>query len=104
MAHYRVDISEPAENDLMDIVKYISSQLSAPETALSMLERIEKAMNALSEMPERYPLVSDELLAQLGYHSLTVKNYVVFFSIDEADKAVEVERILYARRDWMHIL
>lgn len=30
MAKYRVDVSEPAENDLRDIVRYISAQLSAP--------------------------------------------------------------------------
>lgn len=104
MTRYSVDVSEPAEGDLMDIVKYIASQLSAPISAQNMLEHLEEAMATLSDMPERYALVSDERLAQLGYRKLSVKNYIVFFSIDEKNKIVNVERILYTRRDWLRII
>jgi len=44
MIKYRVDVSEPAENDLRDIIRYIAAQLSAPMTALNMMETIEKAI------------------------------------------------------------
>ncbi len=104
MAKYRVDVSELAENDLRDIVQYISSQLSAPISALKMMELLEEAMAGLSEMPHRCPVVTDERLVQMGYRRLTVKNYVVFFSIDEKNQLVDVERILYGRRDWLRIL
>lgn len=40
----------------------------------------------------------------LGYRKLIVKNYIVFFTIDEPNKVVDVERILYGRRDWLRIL
>ncbi len=99
-----MDVSEPAENDLRDIVRYIASQLSAPISALSMMELLEEAMAGLSDMPQRCPLVEDERLSQMGYRKLIVKNYVVFFSIDEKTKVVDVERILYGRRDWLRIL
>jgi addiction module RelE/StbE family toxin len=104
MAKYRVDVSEPAENDLRDIVRYIASQLSAPVSALKMMELLEEAMAVLSDMPQRYSHVADERLSQMGYRKLTVKNYVVFFSIDEKNKVVDIERILYGRRDWLRIL
>jgi plasmid stabilization system protein ParE len=104
MAKYRVDISEPAESDLRDIVRYIASQLSAPISALNMMELLEEAMAGLSDLPQRCPLVADERLSQLGYRKLNVKKYVVFFSIDEKNKVVDVERILYGRRDWLRIL
>lgn len=104
MAKYRVDVSEPAENDLKDIVRYIASQLSAPISALQMMELLEEAMSRLSNMPQRCPLVADERLSQMGYRKLPIKNYVVFFSIDEKNKMVDVERILYGRRDWLRIL
>ncbi len=104
MAKYRVDVSEPAENDIKDIVRYIASQLSAPISALHMIELLEEAMVDLSNMPQRCPLISDERLSQMGYRKLLVKNYVVFFSIDENNKVVNVERILYGRRDWLRIL
>ncbi len=104
MAKYRVDVSEPAENDLGDIVRYITSQLSAPVSALKMMSFFEEAMAGLSDMPQRYQLVADERLSQMGYRKLIVKNYVVFFSIDEENKVVDVERILYGRRDWLRFL
>jgi len=104
MSKYRVDVSEPAENDLRDIVRYIVAQLSAPVSALHMLELLEETMAGLSDMPQRCPLVADERLSQMGYRKLNVKNYIVFFSVDEKNKVVDVERILYGRRDWLRIL
>ena len=104
MVKYRVDVSEPAENDLRDIVLYIASQLSATISALNMMELLEEAMVGLSDTPQRCSLVADERLSQMGYRKLIVKNYVVFFSIDEKNKVVDVERILYGRRDWLRIL
>jgi len=104
MVKYRVDISEPAENDLRDIVRYISAQLDAPITALNMMDAIEAAIGGFVDMPQKYPQVTDERLATMGYRKLLVKNYIVFFTIDEKNKVVDVERILYARRDWFRIL
>ncbi len=104
MAKYRVDVSEPAENDLRDIVRYISAQLSAPITTLKMMDTIEEAITGLSVIPQKCPLVTDERPAIMGYRKLLVKNYIVFFTIDEKSKVIDVERILYARRDWLHIL
>ena len=104
MDHYKVDVSETAENDLLDIVRYIASQFSAPITALNMMDLLEEAMASLSKTPQRIPLVRDDRLAQMGYRHLGVKNYLVFYIIDEKNKVVDVERILYARRDWKRIL
>jgi len=104
MVRYRVDISEPGENDLRDIVRYISAQLSAPMTALKMMETMEEAISGLAYMPQSHSLVADERLAEMGYRKLIVKNYIVFFTIDETEKVVDVERILYGRREWLCVL
>ena len=104
MVKYRVDVSDPAEEDLRDILRYISSQLSAPITALKMVDTIESALTKLANMPESYPLVRDDRLASMGYRRLEVKNYTAFFTINEKEKIVDVERILYARRDWANLI
>jgi len=104
MVKYRVDISEPAENDLRDIARYISAQLSVPVTAMKMMEAIEEALSKLSDMPHGYPLLRDDRLASMGYRRVDVKNYTAFFTINEKEKVVDVERILYARRDWANLL
>ena len=104
MVRYRVDISEPAENDLRDIVRYISAQLYTPITALKMMEMIEEAIAGLSDLPLSRPLVVDDRLSSMGYRKLIIKNYIVFFTVNEKEKVVDVARILYARRDWLRIL
>ena len=103
MAKYRVDISEPAESDQGHCPIYCFA-IVGPISALNMMELLEEAMTGLSDLPQRCPLVADERLSQLGYRKLNVKKYVVFFSIDEKNKVVDVERILYGRRDWLRIL
>jgi plasmid stabilization system protein ParE len=104
MVKYRVDISEPAENDLRDIVGHIATQLSVPMTALTMMQAMEKAIAGLACMPKSRPPVLDDRLRAAGYRKLIVKNYLVFFTIDEDKKIVNVERILFARRDWLSLI
>ncbi len=104
MARYRVEISEPADNDLRDIVRYISAQLSAPMTAIKMMDTLNEAMAGLALMQQKCTFVTDERLAMIGYRKLPVKNYIVFLTINEKSKVVDVERILCARRDWQRII
>jgi len=104
MVKYKIDLTTCAESDLRDIVHYVQAQLQAPLTAQSMLDVFEEALASLKEMPERCPLVRDERLAAMGYCKLLVKNYVVFYIVDQKNKVVVVERILYARRDWLRLL
>ncbi len=104
MVKYRVEVSEPAESDLRDIVRYISAQLSAPMTAAKMMDAMEEAIAGMADMPKKCPPVKDERLASMGYRKLVVKNYIIFITIDEISKVVDVERILYVRRDWLRIL
>ena len=78
MATYSIEVSEPAENDLRDIILYISSQLSSPMTAMNMMDTIEEALLGLTEMPQKCPAVRDDRLASMGYRKLLIKNYVAF--------------------------
>lgn len=104
MVKFRIHVSGPAENDLRDIVRYISAQLAAPMTADKILDELNKAMTGLANMPQKCPLLHDERLASMGYRKLIVKSYVIFFTANGKTKTVNIERILYARRDWLHIL
>ena len=101
---FEVNVTEPAEDDLRDIAIYISSQLNAPVTALNMIQTIKTAIARLETMPLSYPLVRDDRLAALGYRLLPVKNYIVFYVVNEREKTVDVDRVLYGRRDWRSIL
>jgi len=101
---YHIDITEPAENDLHDAVKYITEQLLNPSAAERLIDDTEHAVNSLSNMPDRHALVKDEVLARLGFRFIPVNNYLVFYIIREEIKTVVIQRFLYGRRDWVNIL
>ena len=101
---YRVIIMEPAEIDLGEIARYISEELNAPIAARNTVLAIRKAIATLTFSPQGLPKVRDDCLAAQGYRWVGIKNYMAFYTIDEQNKVVNVERILYGRRDWIHIL
>ena len=101
---YKVNVTEPAEKDLRDIARYISSQLNAPTTALTMVRAIREAFAKLETGALIHPFTRDDRLATVGYRPLVIKNYIAFYITNEKEKTVDVDRILYGRRDWVNIL
>ena len=104
MNKFDVYITEPAENDIRDIARYISAQLNAPKAALNLINAIHAATKKLVTDALIYPYVRDDRLAALGYRFYIVKNYILFYIVNEKAKTVDVDRVLYARRDWQNIL
>lgn len=104
MAEYDIRITDSAERDILEIARYISSELYAAEAALKLVDEIAAAISALSSIPQKYAYVLDERLRKLGYRKINLKNYIIFFCIDEDTRSVTVERVLYGRRDWLRIL
>ena len=91
--------------DLRDAANYISTRLFAPISADRKVKRIREALGGrLSFMPEKYRLVDAPRLASKGYRMMNVENYIAFFTIDEDNSIVWVERIIHGKRDWKHIL
>jgi len=101
---YRVVTTQRAQADLDGIADYISGELNAPAAARNIVLAIHKAISTLSFSPQGLPRVRDDGLAAQGYRWVGIKNYMAFYTIDEQNKVVNVERILYGRRDWKHIL
>ena len=101
---YNIVVTEPAQKDLEDAVSYISNELKNKHAALRLLEQVEKEVRSLSEMPERYKLVEDEILARAGFRFIVIRNYLLFYIVRNDTKTVVVQRFLYARRDWLNIL
>ena len=104
MPEYLIKITEPAERDLQDAVKYIATELKNRTAAERLLDDAGKAIYSLEEMPSRHTLVNDEALAGYGIRVFPVHNYLVFYAIREEIKTVIIERFLYSRRDWVTIL
>ena len=101
---YKIQFTEPAEEDLLSLVRYISEVLKSPTAAKNLLLEIEQQITLLELMPFSCSLVLDDYLASKGIRSLLVKNYQVFYTINECENIISIIRVLYARRDWAHLL
>ena len=101
---YNIVISEPAEQDIRNAVEYIDEELQNRAAAENFLDDIDKAVLSLTDMPLRYPLVADEILAGWGIRSFPVNNYLVFYVVRTKTKTGVIERVLYKKRDWEAIL
>ena len=101
---YFVNITDIAEQDILSAVKYISDVLKAPMAANNLLDEIEKYEEILGNTPNMYTFVHDEFLAEKGLRFVRVKKYILFFTVNEDEKQVNVIRFLHSRRNWESIL
>jgi len=59
---------------------------------------------SLAFMPQRCPFVQDDILREKGYRWLFVRNYTVFFVIDEDNDVVDIRAIMYSAREYTALL
>ena len=102
MQEYNVIFSESAEDDLDGIVEYLSN--FSPTIARRYYDDIMAKSLSLAFMPHRCPLVRDERLRNKGYRYLFIRNYTVFFVIDEPNYIVDIRAIMYSRREYTALL
>jgi addiction module RelE/StbE family toxin len=93
---YNVSLTGRALRDLDGIYVYIAQTLLVPETALGMVDKIEKEILSLEEMPYRFPERKTGAYANKGYRQLFVGNYTVIYRIDEKRRQVIVITIRYS--------
>jgi addiction module RelE/StbE family toxin len=101
---YEIVITGPADADISDIALYISNELHSPQAAVNLLDDIDRHILDLEHMPKKYALVQDERLSDQRIRIIPVKNYLVFYSINDNSKTITIIRVLYNKRDWVKIL
>ena len=74
---YKVEISPAASNDLEEIFSHIANVLFEEQSARNLMLEIHEMILSLSEMPERFSLSQDPVLAERGYRRALVKKYVI---------------------------
>lgn len=101
---YTVKITSQAEEQMQEIVHYISRELKAPEAALHLLDALEKSFTSLTHFPQRVALINEEPWYTNGIHRLPIKNFLVYFWIDEDNLRVQVTAVIYEKRNQLHQL
>ncbi|WP_042356936.1 type II toxin-antitoxin system RelE/ParE family toxin [Bacillus rubiinfantis] len=96
---YAVKITTQAEEQMQEITRYIASELKAPDAALRLLDALEDAISSLSDFPQRVALTEEEPWHSYGIRKMPVKNFLVYFWIDEDHLKVQVTAVVYGKRD-----
>lgn len=102
--HYHIQFTPLAFEDLDEIDSYITNTLSNEQAAERLIAEMEKSISQLRQFPRIGAEVEDAYLSAKGYRRLVVDNYLVFYLINEAQKAVIIMRILYGAREYHNLL
>jgi plasmid stabilization system protein ParE len=94
---YKLSILPLFEDDLNEIVDYITLRLHNPIAAENLVDEVDRAIHerlSCAEAFEPYPSTRDRLHP---YYRIQVKNFTIFYVV--IGDTMEVRRILYSRRD-----
>ena len=97
---YQVRLLRVAEEDFIEIISFIAADNST--AAESIASKIEKNLDLLSGNPNLGRIPREEEIRNLGYRYLIVKNYLIFYTIE--DKTIFIHRILHSARNYKTIL
>lgn len=92
---YRVVYLPTARQQLEDAVLYIAVDLCAPDAAMKLVDEVDEAVRRLEEMPYRFPIYHTLYAVKREIRFFPLKNYNVYYVIDEDAKTVEIWRVLH---------
>ena len=95
MSH-RVILTETAKRDLREIAFYIAEQSKDKEIARQFVNELREKCSRLEEFPQAGALPKDHVLRSLEYRFISHKEYLIFYSVDEKEQAVNVLAIFNA--------
>lgn len=96
---YKIVITADAKEDLKRIYEYIAEILLSPQNAIGQLDRLEKCILKLNQMPFRFRKYEREPWYSRGMHIMPVDNFVVLYIPDEEKSIVTIIRVMYGGRD-----
>ena len=99
MDEYSIRITRQAREHLREIRSYIEHTLFAPAAAKNTIATIKAKMQTLKSLTERTRLTPEQPWHDLKIHRVRVKNYYIYYWIDNEQKKVQITGIIYVKRD-----
>jgi len=101
---YQLTFLPFARQDMTDIVRYISHELLNPMAADALADEMIEAAKHLRDFPYINTVHQTIKPLKHEYRKLLVKNYIMFYWVDEKEKLITVARAIYGRRDYGKLL
>ena len=101
MNKYKVEFTCKAKKDILRIVSYIANDLKEEIIAAEYKDLFIKEAESLSEFPKRNSPAKGKVPKDTERRKKCVKNYFIFYLVNDLDRVVTIERVLYGASDWM---
>ncbi len=101
MNKYKVKLSIQAKNDYKKIIHYIKNELLEPTIAEKYANLIRNELTSLEYQPSKFPIIDIDLIKKYQFRKLVIKNYIAFYRVNDKERIVNVERILYNASNWL---
>ena len=100
MKKYKIEISETAEQDLANIISYIKYDLTEDIIADKYKILFKQELKKLEDIAGSMPILDEKLTGHKNIRKINVRNYVIFYIIDEEKNKAFVLRIGHTFMDW----
>ena len=100
--HYELRILPLFEDDLNEIVDYITYRLQNPIAAEALVDEVEKAIYERLSCAESFAPYLSSRERKYPYYPIPVKNFIIFYVV--IGNTMEVRRIIYSRRNLTHLI
>ena len=100
MKKYIVEISETAEQDLKNIISYLKYSLAGDIIADKYKILFKQELKNLENIAESMPILDENLTGHKNIRKVNVRNYIIFYIVDEENSKALVLRIGHAFMDW----
>ena len=96
---YQLKFLELAKNDFDNIINYVMYDLNNKTAAENLIMRFEKELNYILEYPYWNSTIQSSKGLDNNYRKTKVKNYYIFYTIDEGNKTIIIVRVIYIKRN-----
>lgn len=96
---YSFKFTEKAEEDLNNILQYISNDLCNPTAASVLAQKIFESIDNVRVFPESGLNVENEFLTDKTLKRVLVENYFIYYKTDDIEKLIYIVRLVYSKRD-----
>ena len=101
---YKLIVSTEAHRDIDEITAYIACDLNNTQAAISFIDNVESSYRYIVENLHMYGMCADARLRKEGYRKIPLKNHLLIYRVDDAQKHVFIVRVLYDSRDYAKLL
>lgn len=88
-----------ALQDMVEIAEYIGVQLKNPKAASRLTDEMIKKAESLKQFPYANSVYIPIKPLEREYRRIFVRNYTMFYYIDEKNKEITIARVIYSRRN-----